>query len=120
VAVTRNAHAEHQWWQDPVGDTLTGLGVVGLVLAAGYDLESQARYAAASNVNTEKEYDNELARANSDRSAAIATGVGGAVALGVGISWYVLHRSEEDPKRHRVVTGWIGNGGVGMVVGGAW
>jgi tetratricopeptide (TPR) repeat protein len=120
VTVTRRAHVDHQWWQDPVGDTLTGFGVAGLVLAATFDIESQSRYAAASNVSTEKEYDSELARANTDRSIAIATGVGGGLALGIGISWYVLHHGDEEPKRHHALSGWIGNGGVGMVVGGAW
>jgi tetratricopeptide (TPR) repeat protein len=97
------------WWKDPIGDTLTGLGVVGL--GVGGVMLWSAREAEKNA--TDKNFQTQNDRAESrGKIGVIALGVGGALVVG-GIVRYATRGGGGDKER-ATVTGWLSPDGGGL------
>jgi tetratricopeptide (TPR) repeat protein len=124
VVVRHPRYVQRAWWQDPIGDIVTGAGVVGLFIGAVNYLEYRDKASALDGPQTPSETDaeveQEVNRANNDRGLAIGgTVVGGVLVVG-GVVWYVTHRREETQRPRHVVTGWLAPRGGGVTVMGSW
>jgi tetratricopeptide (TPR) repeat protein len=123
AVVVAPAPGDHVWWQEPVGDVLTGFGLAGLGVSAGFLLEAQNAADARDTATSDIEYRREQQREENDHDAAVIAGVAGGVLFVAGVSWYLTHRGDDAPRhrRHRQVSGWLdGGGGGGFAVVGVF
>ena len=122
-AVQLTPEGTHVWWKEPIGDALTGVGLTGLAIGAGYYLESQNAYDAISQSTSDTEYHRELVRAQNDHDNAVVAAIGGGAFFIAGFAWYATHRQDDAPRRrhhHRAVTGWLDGRGGGLTVLGSF
>lgn len=93
---------DHAWWKDPIGDTLTGLGVVGLGVGASFLVKS---YNDSQNLAT---YDD----AKPAGKLGVGFTVGGAALLTAGLVRYAMLPSDHAT----VVGGWASPTGGGLAI----
>jgi hypothetical protein len=105
------------WFEDPLGDTLVGLGVIGVGLGTVMLLSANSAQhdsASAPNVEAFKILDD---RAKSRGTIGLVAGVGGAALIVAGVVRYATRSSSE----HATVTGWLdGNAGGGLAITGGF
>lgn len=104
------------WFEDPLGDTLVGLGVVGvgfgtLMLLSAHSAENDA--ASAPNIDAFEVLD---AKAKSRGTIGLVAGVGGAALIVVGVLRYATRSSSE----HATVTGWLDGHAGGLAITGGF
>ena len=107
---------DRPWYRDPVGDTLVGLGVVGI--GVGTVLLVSARSADASFQTATNYGDAQMFRDLAQRrgqQCVLAAGLGGAL-LVAGVIRYVTHASHD----RTTVAGWLAPGGGGVALGGGF
>jgi len=102
------------WYRDPVGDTLVGVGVVGLGVGTAMMLSARSADDAKKTAPTYQAYQHDLSTAH-DRGedGVIGLAAGGAFVI-TGVVWYVTHRA------HPAVTAWLAPTGGGVAFGGGF
>jgi tetratricopeptide (TPR) repeat protein len=100
------------WYRDPLGDTFTVVGLVGLgagayYLAAGSSADSDKQHAT-----TYAQFRSDSDRAHSDGERGVLGLAAGGALVAAGAIWYATHRGHG----HAPVTGWLAphGGGVGF------
>jgi tetratricopeptide (TPR) repeat protein len=114
--VTPGARA---WWKDPVGDSLVGLGVVGLGVGGYFLLAGSKANSDAAAANNYFDFERLSNKADSDgKIGIIGTACGGAL-LVTGIVWFATHRGKPH-KAETAVTGFVAPSGGGLAAFGRW
>jgi hypothetical protein len=100
------------WWKDPVGDALTGAGVIGLGVGTVFLVQAHAANHDKATAADYGEFQRLESRADSRGKIGIAAMIGGGVLLAGGIAWYVTHG---DTGHHAAVTAWVAPDSGGVV-----
>jgi hypothetical protein len=116
----RRPASPHLWYQDPIGDVITGVGVLGLAIGGGFYIASQSAYAAARNPPNEMAFNQDRQAGSADFDHSVQGFIVGGVLVAAGVTWYLLHRGEAPPARHRTVSGWLDRGGGGLTFSTRW
>jgi hypothetical protein len=103
------------WWRDPVGDTLLGVGLVGIGVGTAYLVVGNNAQSDMQHATTYAAYQTYSNRANSDGKIGVGMVTAGGGLAVVSLIWYVTHRGHESPP----VTGWLGtrSGGLAFATG---
>jgi hypothetical protein len=120
VITSHTPPEHHVWYQDPIGDVIAGLGLVGLVVGAGFAVASNSAYSSAFHAPTEMDFYNDIAAGSDDHTHAVQFAIAGSVLVAAGAGWYLLHRSADPPRKRHVVTGWLDRSGGGLTFFTAW
>ncbi|MDQ3369800.1 MAG: hypothetical protein M3680_30650, partial [Myxococcota bacterium] len=107
------------WWQDPLGDTLTGVGIVGLGVGA-YFLWSARTAEQRSREHHDVFLEEDDKAESHGRIGVIAAAAGGALLVG-GIIRYLARSdgaSADPPVEGTTLSGWMSAGGGGLAASG--
>jgi tetratricopeptide (TPR) repeat protein len=116
----RPSASPHLWYQDPIGDVITGAGVIGLAIGGGFYIASQSAYAAARTPPNEMAFNQDRQAGSADFDHSVQSFIVGGVLVAAGVTWYLLHRGEAPPAKHRTVSGWLDRGGGGLTFSTRW
>jgi tetratricopeptide (TPR) repeat protein len=104
----------HPWWQDPIGDTLVGAGIVGLGVGAVMLVSAHSADQAKDHATTYSDFVSDSDRANHrGEIGVIAAAAGGAFAAAGIIRYVTRHESSE-----RAVSAWLAPSSGGFAVAG--
>lgn len=78
------------WYADPIGASLVGVGVVGVGVGVGFFVSALSKDKKADDAATQGEFRQLKDKAETHQTIAIISGAAGVVALGAGITYYML------------------------------
>lgn len=84
------------WYADPIGASLVGVGAVGIGVGVGFFVSALSKDSRADDAATQGEFRELKDNAESHQTIAIISSAVGVVALGAGITYYVLRRDSSD------------------------
>jgi hypothetical protein len=112
------AETTKPWFKDPLGDTLVGLGLIGVGLGTVMLISSHSAAqdsTSAPNIDAFKALDD---KAKSRGTIGLVAGVGGAALIVAGVIRYATRSTTSE---HATVTGWLdGHAGGGLAITGGF
>lgn len=105
------------WWQDPLGDTLAGAGLIGLGVGGYYLLSAREAARDADETTDYNQFGPLDDRAKSHGRIGVIVSIAGGALLVGGIIRYATRDSGATPEQ-KVLTGWLVPGGGGLAAAG--
>jgi hypothetical protein len=106
------------WWKDPVGDSLLGLGMVGLVGGAVFILSANSAENDKLHATNYFEYRDLDNKATTRGQIGVISLISGGVLVATSFAWFATHREQD--RRGVVISGWIAPDNSGLVISGGF